>query len=149
MREKPNFFCMAEREHPRVGADPRVCPNNGEQNRTKPNNGEQNQTPTNNTESQRAPPSYASPTTRRHLGFATKMPDEHFYKSIMNKCVFAWLSSRQARLIFVFVCKVTNNYSISQISMHLFSSYFSTFFPFFSLFLPFSVITPPFTFFNH
>ena len=26
------------------------------------------------------------------------MPDEHFYKSIMNKCVFAWLSSRQARL---------------------------------------------------
>ena len=41
---------------------------------------------------------YASPTTRRHLGFATKMPDEHFYKSIMNKCVFAWLSSRQARL---------------------------------------------------
>ena len=38
------------------------------------------------------------PTTRRHLGFATKMPDEHFYKSIMNKCVFAWLSSRQARL---------------------------------------------------
>ncbi len=26
--------------------------------------------------------------------------------------------------------------------MHLFSSYFSTFFPFFSLFLPFSVITP-------
>ncbi len=90
---------------------------------------------------------YTSPITRRHLGFATKMPDEHFYKSIMNKCVFAWLSSRQARLIFVFVCKVTNNYSIRQISMHLFSSYFSSFFPFFSLFLPFSVITPSIYFF--
>ena len=75
-------------------------------------------------------PPYASPTTRRHLGFATKMPDEHFYKSIMNKCVFAWLSSRQARLIFVFACKVTNNYSIRQKILHLFSSYFSMFFLF-------------------
>ena len=51
------------------------------------------------------------------------------------------------KTIFVFACKVTNNYSIHQISMHLFFSYFSTFFPFFSLFLPFSVITPSIYFF--
>ena len=34
------------------------------------------------------------------------------------------------KTIFVFACKVTNNYSINKISMHLFFSYFSMFFLF-------------------
>ena len=50
------------------------------------------------------------------------------------------------KTIFVFACKVTNNYSIHQISMHLFSTYFSMFLPFFT---HFPSLPPPFTFFNH
>ena len=38
------------------------------------------------------------------------------------------------KTIFVFACKVTNNYSINKISMHLFSSYFSMFFLFLYVF---------------
>ena len=132
-KKLPNFFCMAEREHPRVGADPRVCPNKDEQ----------NQTPANNTESQRAPPSYTSPTTRRHLGFATKMPDEHFYKSIMNKCVFAWLSSRQARLFLYSRAKLLIIIRFTKFPC----IFFPPIFPCFSPFYPFPVITPSIYFF--
>ena len=90
--------------------------------------------------------SYASPITRRHLGFATKMPDEHFYKSIMNKCVFAWLSSRQARLFL---------YSRAKLRIIIrFTKFPCIFFPpispCFSPFLPISRHYPfPFAFFNH
>ena len=82
---------------------------------------------------------YIIPTTRRHLGFATKMPDEHFYKSIMNKCVFAWLSSRQARLFLYSCAKLLIIIRFAKFPCIFFppiSLRFSPFSPFFRHYLP-------------
>ena len=47
------------------------------------------------------------------------------------------------KTIFVFACKVTNNYSICQISMHLFFLLFLYVFPLFLPFSPFFHHYPP------